>query len=627
MASGVVVSVNERAKTLSGSRVARLELLISVAENVTSILDLDRLLKEVGTLIKEVIPYEHFAIFLYDEERRELIWKFGVGYTEDSRRNLERFSINRGLVGRAVRTRSSVVSVDVSHEPDFLAAETASGEALQSALAIPLIHQKRTVGAMTLESVRLAEFNEEQEQILSPLGSILAIAIDNANLYQTSIRDAATKELLFEASREMSSILDLQLLLDKIADMLLKVIDYQLFAIFLLDPHSGDLILKNTRGWSAEVIRHYSRVKKGEGLFWKAIQDKCPTITVDTSKNPDYLPKRTVDGQRLNSQINVPLLAKDRPVGVMSLEGDRNCCVDPEHERILSTLANQIAVNIENAQLYEELVSRERKLDSDLQIAKELQLAMLPNVPPKITGYEVGCIYMPADNLGGDFYDFFRLPSRRRPPMSSFDAAIDASFTDVSLQLPPNRRGLVIADVSGKGVAAAMTMAASRGAVRSAALDEDQPSAVLQRTNRRLYLDIKRNVYITLCYGVLDPASGSFTYASAGHFPPLLMRANGKASFLEEGGTILGMFDKEEFAQETVELDRGDLICFYTDGIVEAFNEKDESYGEDRLENQLRTTRQLSATEMAHRVVASVEEFARGTDQHDDMTIIVLKSV
>ena len=111
-------------------------------------------------------------------------------------------------------------------------------------------------------------------------------------------------------------------------------------------------------------------------------------------------------------------------------------------ELLNATLANQIAVAIENAQLYEELVSRKRKLDSNLQIAKELQLAMLPNTPPEIAGYDVGCIYMPADNLGGDFYDFLRLPSaKRRAPMSSFDAAIDASFSDVSLQLPPSRRG------------------------------------------------------------------------------------------------------------------------------------------------------------------------------------------
>ena len=619
--------MEDRTRVLSRSRVARLELLISVAEHVTSILDLDRLLTEVGNLIKDVIPYRHFAIFLYDDERKELIWKFGIGYSDASREKLARFPIGRGLVGRAVRMRSSVVSVDVDHEPDFLPAETASGEAIRSALAIPLIHQDRVVGAMTLESVLLAEFTEVQEQILSPLGCILAIAIDNANLYQASIRDAATKELLYEVSREMSSILDLQPLLDKIADLLMKVIDYQLFAIFLLDPATGDLVIKNTRGWSAEAIQHYSRVKKGKGLFWKAIEEKRPTIVEDTSKHPTYLPKRTVDGQRLNSQINVPLLTKDRPIGVMSLEGHRNCCVDPEHERILSTLANQIAVAIENAQLYEELVSRKRKLDSDLQIAKELQLAMLPNVPPKIPGFEIGSIYLPADNLGGDFYDFFRLPARRRVPMSSFDSVVEASISDVSSRLPPNRRGLVIADVSGKGVAAAMTMAASRGAVRSAALDEEQPSAVLYRTNRRLYLDIKRNVYITLCYGVLDPAQGSFTYSSAGHFPPLLMRANGKVTSLEAGGTILGMFDKEEFEQETIELSRGDLICFYTDGIVEAFNGLDELYGEDRLEDQLRATRHLSANEVTQQLVGSVEEFARGTPQHDDMTVIVLKSV
>ena len=218
--TGALANRAEGRGATHATRIERLELLLTVAKELTSILDLDLLLKRVSSLIKGVIPYEHFALLLYDEDSKELIWEFGIGYSSEARQRLERISVSRGLVGRALRTRSSVISLDVSEEPDFLPAETESGAKIRSALATPLVHHDRVVGVMTLESTRLAEFTEEQEQILSALASILATAVDNASLYQASQRDAATKELLFEISREMGSILDLHVLLDKIADLL-----------------------------------------------------------------------------------------------------------------------------------------------------------------------------------------------------------------------------------------------------------------------------------------------------------------------------------------------------------------------------------------------------------------------
>ncbi len=424
--------VERRLTALEGTQVERLELLLSVARDLTSILDLDRLLNRVGNLLQEVIPYEHFSIFLYDKEHQELVWRIGIGYSEESRRWLQRFSVNKGLVGRAVRTLSPVLSNDVSIEPDFLPAKTDRGEVPSSALSIPLIHQGEAVGAMTLESTRRGDFNEEHEQILTAVGSILAIAVVNAGLY-------------------------------------------------------------------------------------------------------------------------------------------------------------------------EELLSRERKLENDLQLARQVQLSMLPDEPPAVPGFEIGTAYIPAESLGGDFYDFPRLAS--------------------------HKHGFLIADVSGKGVGAAMIMAASRGAIRSAAQHDEQPAVVLHAANRRLYRDITRNVYVTACYGVLDPMSGSFTYASAGHFPPVLVRENGEVSYLNAGGTVLGMFDGAGFEEETIGLRSGDLICFYTDGIVDAFDRNEKIYGEDRLEKLLLSTHRLPAAEISRLLVDSVQDFAAGRAQHDDMTIIVLKSV
>src|SRR3990172_12821542 len=156
--------MEKRVVTVEGLQIERLELLLSVARDLASILGLDRLLNRVGHLLRDVIPYEHFSLFLYDREREELTWRVGVGYSEESRRWLQRIPVAKGLVGRAVRTFSPVLSHDVSAEPDFLPAKTDRGEIPRSALAVPLIHQGEPVGVMTLESTRRGDFNDEQEQ-------------------------------------------------------------------------------------------------------------------------------------------------------------------------------------------------------------------------------------------------------------------------------------------------------------------------------------------------------------------------------------------------------------------------------------------------------------------------------
>jgi sigma-B regulation protein RsbU (phosphoserine phosphatase) len=592
---------SKSAATLGASRVEKYQVLLSVAQELTSILDLDRLLNRVGHLIQEVLPHELFAILLYDEERQELVWKAGIGYSDESFERVHRFPVTQGLVGRAVRLRRPAVSGDVSREPDYLVVTSASGEIPRSELAVPLIYKDKVVGAMSVECTRPDCFTAEDEELLTALGSLVAVAIVNAALYEASQRDAATKELLYEVARELSSILDLEELLEHIAEQVKRVIDYKIFAIYLVDPATQDLILKTTRGFSAETIRRLSRVPPGQGLLGRSIAQRRSFIVEDVSKEPDYLPKETVDGTRVRSLMNVPLLVKDKALGVLSLETVGREALIPEHLRIMDILASEIAVAIENARLYEELVTRERKLENDLQLARRLQLSMLPEEPPRIPGFEIGTAYMPAENLGGDYYDFVRLG--------------------------PVRTGIVIADVCGKGVAAAMTMAASHSAVRSAAETEDSPGAVLRLANRRLCRETRRHAYVTLCYGVLDPARGTFTYTSAGHYPPLCVRENGEISYLNAGGTVLGMFDGAAFPEETIELSSGDLICFYTDGVVDAFDRKDEMYGEGRLERQLLGSHRLPAQEIARRIVESVEEHSRGREQHDDLTIIVLKSI
>jgi sigma-B regulation protein RsbU (phosphoserine phosphatase) len=600
MAGGGMSSNPGPASLIERNLIEKYQVLLSVAQELTSILDLDLLLGRVGHLLQEVIPHELFAILLYDEKREELVWKAGLGYSEESQAKVARFPVTQGLVGRAVRQRALVVSPDVSREPDYLRVRTKSGSLPRSEIAVPLIYQGRVIGAMSVECTRAACFTEEHTRLMTGLSNLVAIAIANASLYENSLRDAATTELLYDVSLQLTTILDLGELLERIADQVRRVIDYKIFAIYLVEQGSGDLLLKTTRGLAARSIQALKRLPAGKGLMGRAIRERRSFIVEDVLSEPDYLLKECLDGTPLSSQMNVPLLTKDRVVGVLSLETGAKTVFIPEHLRLMDAVAGEIAVALENAQLYEELRTRERKLQSDLELARELQLSLLPAEPPSLPGFEVGTVYQPADNLGGDYYDFVRLGAVRT--------------------------GVLIADVCGKGVAAAMIMAASRSAVRSTAETEENPGAALRLANRRLCRDVKRPAYVTMCYGVLDPARGTFTYSSAGHYPPVCVRENGEILYLNAGGTILGVFEGAAFPEETVELRSGDLVCLYTDGIVDAWNLEDELYGERRLERELLANRRLPAPEIARRVLQSVQQHARGREQHDDMTLILLRS-
>jgi sigma-B regulation protein RsbU (phosphoserine phosphatase) len=256
-------------------------------------------------------------------------------------------------------------------------------------------------------------------------------------------------------------------------------------------------------------------------------------------------------------------------------------------------------VSVNNAQLFQEVLHKEQKLEADFALARDLQSSMLPVAMPEVEGFDVASFYRPAESLGGDYYDFIWLD----------DGAL----------------GLAVGDVSGKGVAAAMTMAATRSALRFAARINTSPSQVLYHTNRRLFRDLKNRNFVTLFYAILDPARRLCRWCNAGHHPPLLVHADGGIEPLDGGGTVLALFDKTRYTSATTELQPGDLLCCFTDGVVEAFSAADEEFGKARLEEILRKRRSQPAREVVRAVTGELRKFTRGAPQHDDITLVVLK--
>jgi sigma-B regulation protein RsbU (phosphoserine phosphatase) len=287
----------------------------------------------------------------------------------------------------------------------------------------------------------------------------------------------------------------------------------------------------------------------------------------------------------------------------MALESSRENAFNEYHARLLESISNNLSIAIVNARLHAKHVEGERMLEREILMARDVQRAMIPEAAPLIKGFEIAARLEPALNLSGDFFDYVPLSERRL--------------------------GIVIADVSGKGVRAAMGMAAARSVLRSVARRGQGPARVLRDANLRLHRDLGRQLLVTLVYGLLDAETRTFQYCNAGHNPPLLIKPSGKWRSLRTGGLLMGVFDKQQYKSETLHLERGDLLVFYTDGLVEAHTPQPEriEFGEGRLVDILLKNRHLRAHALVDTVVKGVIDFAAGAHQHDDLTLVVLRAL
>ncbi len=236
---------------------------------------------------------------------------------------------------------------------------------------------------------------------------------------------------------------------------------------------------------------------------------------------------------------------------------------------------------------------------AELQIAHDIQMSFLPEKLPHMASFDLAATSLPAKEVGGDFYD--------------------------AIPLPDGRVGLVMADVSGKGVPAALFMALSRTVVRANASVNGSTADTIRNANRLVADDSKSGMFVTLFYGVVDAAARKFTYVNAGHNPPLLFRNGGEPQELKATGIILGVMDDADYYERTIDLADGDLLLFYTDGVTEAIDREKEQFGEERLIATVKECRGLPSSEVAARIQKAVFDFCGAEPQFDDLTLMVLK--
>src|ERR1700733_2756555 len=349
------------------------EFLTRLANTLNTTLDLQTLMHRTADLVRAVIDYKIFAILLLNERTNDLRMRFQIGHTPEVERL--RIRIGRGVVGRAAEQRESILLEDVQKAEDYISANPD----VRSELAVPLIVKNRVIGVMDLQSEQVGYFQQEHRRLLELTASRVAQAIENARLYTRVARQAQTLAVLNEIAREVTSILDLDPLLERIGELLRRLIDYQMFSILLLNEREQVLEIQYSVRFGHPVSTAAEKVPIDRGLVGTAVRERRLIHAGDVRKDARYF----MVNPETRSEMAVPLLYKGKVVGVLDLEHVRVNYFNDDHQRTLVTLASETQVAIENARLYQRVTQQEQRLEHDLDMARNVQLRLLPPTPPR----------------------------------------------------------------------------------------------------------------------------------------------------------------------------------------------------------------------------------------------------
>jgi sigma-B regulation protein RsbU (phosphoserine phosphatase) len=562
-------------------------LLLEVADVLATSLDLDTTLKRVAEVVRKVIDYEIFAILLLNEKTQELRFRFQVGYPSDFAEC--RIKLGEGVTGQAAQQRQAILVDDVTEDPRYIVGVAN----VRSELAVPLITKNRVIGVIDIEAQQPGYFTEEHSRLLTLIASRMAAGIENAQLYTRTTRQAKILLLLNEIACELTSILNLDELLGRIAELLRRLINYQMFSILLVDS-TGEKLQHRFALRFHESIHLKHEIPLGRGLVGVAALSKEAVLVSDVSKDPRYV----MANPETRSELAVPLIYKDKVIGVLDLEHTKRGFFTDEHKRTITTLAAQIAIALENARLYEQIAMQERRLERDLALARELQGRLLPQTRPNLAHLDVAAKFVPARAIGGDLYDFI--------PYSM------------------SRMGIVIGDVSGKGAPAAIYAALVSGILRSHAPIEPTPSEMLSAVNLSLAERRIEAQFVSLIYAVWDDERSMLTVANSGLPRPIYVRG-GSNEVIEATGLPLGLFDDADYDEFTFRMKPGEMFVFFSDGILDARNRSGDMFGRTRVAKIVAECAAKSADCVVDALFKAVADHSAGVETFDDQTVVAIR--
>jgi len=413
--------------------------------------------------------------------------------------------------------------------------------------------------------------------------------------------------MLLDITKTISRSLDLDEVLNLVMDTLDSLIPYDAAGIYLVkcsaplaewEGKPDETCVFHTqavRGYEIDDLQEL-HLKMGEGLIGHVAVTGKPYVSHDVHQDRRYINARP----RTQSEMVAPIISNAEVIGVFDLESDELNAYTNDDLEVLMLLASQVAIIIEKVMLHEQLIEKQR-LETQLEVARQVQLQLLPGRDPQLEGYDISAYNFPTEEVSGDYYDWVRI----------YDDQI----------------GIVIADVSGKGVPAALLMAFLRASLRAATHIGYAPHISMSKVNYLLWESIERNQFVTAFYGILDATNRTLSYSNAGHSPALLMKADGTWRFEERGGVPLGMFNDSRYYEYFETIEPGEVFVLYTDGVTEAMNGTGEEYGRDRLIAGVRECRDQPARDMIDFLHRDLTEWTEGQGAHDDVTFFIIKAL
>jgi sigma-B regulation protein RsbU (phosphoserine phosphatase) len=568
-------------------------VLAKILQELQSAPTLQTLLQNVYRMVREEFDSVGVLVSIFDSYREELVYYSQGDATEPTSYTQK---LGEGLAGKVGAAQSPLRTENPNDFPESAVIHQALGISAQRVMASPLVRRGSLLGVIEVffrESSK--KFTEAELLFLTALSYQIAVGLNYFKLSEQAERLSLEEEKLAEVSQRVSASLDLDELLDVIIDALRSLIPYDAAGIYLLDKNSQEIQRMVVYGYEVSVDQD-EILNVGRAAREIVNQQANAVILDDLHAHPAFLNARSA----ARSAMAAPILSNKRMIGVFTLESDEQDVYTGSDLALFEKFTLQVALSIEKAQLYRALLDKKR-LEQELSIAREIQLSFLPAKPPQLNGFEVAGLNIPSRLVSGDYYDFIRI--------------VDGQW------------GLVVGDVSGKGIPSSLIMASFRASLLAEIRNNYAIRTIMAKVNQLLWESTDDHQFVTAFYGVLDEQRRILTYCNAGHNPVILIRADGSALRLETGGLILGAFADSVYWENFVQILPDDLLLLYTDGVTEIYDDDEQEYGVDRLQSLATLNRHRSAKEITLLVKDQILDFAADKTPQDDFTLVVLKAL
>lgn len=600
-------------------------VLLQVASAVQSVTSLEEMAATIVRLTPLLLGVKACAMLLWDPIQEVFVLQAAHGFNHIPVAEFGQHPISlqdKPIYRKLLDSNQPVTIAKPADELDFLAGLISWGDENHASL-YPLVSHSELLGLLVVAfgepvaGVQMTQTAEEyRSSIITGISQQVAVTIENIHLLETRQAEAYVTAALLQIAQAVVTMNDLDEILESIAYSLPILVGIDNACILMTDPVEKNLVIRQALLEGELVTAQYGneRLEPNKIPLLAAVMEANSPVVLPfhfDKESPLAWKHLKIDdsafnvGENLNLKepllIALPLVVKGDQYGVLVVM-DESSALSAREKRfeIITGIAQQTSLAIQNEKLNHEMIDRER-LEREFQLARQIQETFLPNQLPSAVGWDLGIRWLPARQVGGDFYDVFNLPEERI--------------------------GIVIADVSDKGMPAALYMTVTRTLIRATVREMERPADVLQKVNSLMMADNDAGLFVTAVYAILDTRSGELVYANAGHNLPYVIRQGKAVTALKGGGISLGAMPDIQLPEHTITLEKGDCLLLYTDGVTETFSESGETFGDERLLETLSQVGDCTSQSVIEKVQDSLHAFRGNTPPSDDVTLVSIHRV